>query len=126
MRLYTVDDLVGVEIAGALKNVIAIAAGITDGLGLGDNTKAALVTRGLAEMRRLGRVHGAQDATFAGMAGIGDLLTTCYSPFGRNRALGQAIASGINVPDHLATTGTIAEGALDLQSRGRPGRGARL
>lgn len=111
VRLYTVDDLVGVELAGALKNVIAIAAGIVNGLKLGDNALAALVTRGVAEMTRLGRALSAHPATFAGLSGIGDLLTTCYSPFGRNRALGQVIATGVDVPSHLASTGTIAEGA---------------
>jgi glycerol-3-phosphate dehydrogenase (NAD(P)+) len=111
MRLYTSTDLIGVELGGALKNVIAIAAGICDGLQLGDNTKAAIITRGLAEMRRLGRALGALDATFAGMAGIGDLLTSCYSPLGRNRGLGQAIAEG-REPQMLLTASTgVAEGA---------------
>lgn len=110
-RLYTSADRLGVELGGALKNVIAIAAGLCDGLGVGDNLKAALITRGLAEMRRLGRVMGAQDATFAGMAGIGDLLTTCYAPHGRNRALGKAIASGLNPLMFLRQQQTVAEGA---------------
>lgn len=123
MRLYTSTDLVGVELGGALKNVIAIAAGMCDGLKLGDNTKAAVITRGLAEMRRLGRALGANDATFAGMAGIGDLLTSCYSPLGRNRGLGQAIAEGRD-PQALLANGTgVAEGAwtsraaIDLAQR---------
>ena len=111
MRLYTSTDLVGVELGGALKNVIAIAAGICDGLGLGDNTKAAIITRGLAEIRRLGRALGAVDATFAGMAGIGDLLTSCYSPLGRNRGLGQAIAEGRNPQTLLGARTGVAEGA---------------
>ena len=110
-RLYTTTDLIGVELGGALKNVVAVAAGICEGLGLGDNLKAALITRGLAEMRRLGRAAGAQDATFAGMAGIGDLLTTCYSRHGRNRALGLAIASGENALAFLSRQQTVAEGA---------------
>jgi glycerol-3-phosphate dehydrogenase (NAD(P)+) len=111
MRLYTCPDLIGVELGGALKNIVAIAAGICDGLKLGDNTKAAIITRGLAEMRRLGRALGANDATFAGMAGIGDLLTSCYSPLGRNRGLGQAIAEGRD-PQSLLSAGTgVAEGA---------------
>ena len=110
-RLYTTSDLVGVELGGALKNIVAIAAGICDGLGLGDNAKAAIMTRGLAEMRRLGRAMGACDATFAGMAGIGDLLTTCYSPHGRNRALGVALARGVNAQEYLARSLTVAEGA---------------
>jgi glycerol-3-phosphate dehydrogenase (NAD(P)+) len=110
-RLYTSPDVIGVEIGGALKNVIAIAAGICDGLRLGDNAKAAIITRGLAEMRRLGRALGAQDVTFAGMAGIGDLLTSCYSPLGRNRSFGQAIAAGENPQKLLAARATVAEGA---------------
>jgi glycerol-3-phosphate dehydrogenase (NAD(P)+) len=111
LRLYTTGDLLGVELGGALKNVIAIAAGICEGLGFGDNTKAAIITRGLAEMRRLGRALGAADATFAGMAGVGDLLTTCYSQHGRNRALGLAIARGENPVELLKRSFTVAEGA---------------
>ncbi len=111
LRLYSSSDAVGVELAGALKNVIAIAAGIGEGLGLGDNAKAAMITRGLAEIRRLGRALGAQDATFSGMAGVGDLLTTCYSNHGRNRALGLAIARGENPLELLARLHTVAEGA---------------
>jgi glycerol-3-phosphate dehydrogenase (NAD(P)+) len=110
-RIYTSNDRIGVEIGGALKNVVAIAAGICDGLEVGDNLKAALITRGLAEMRRLGRALGAQDATFSGMAGIGDLLTTCYAPHGRNRALGKVIASGVNPLMFLRQQQTVAEGA---------------
>lgn len=110
-RVYTSGDRLGVELGGALKNVVAIAAGICDGLEVGDNLKAALITRGLAEMRRLGRALGAQDATFAGMAGIGDLLTTCYAPHGRNRALGKAIATGMNPRMFLRQQQTVAEGA---------------
>jgi glycerol-3-phosphate dehydrogenase (NAD(P)+) len=111
LRLYTTADLLGVELGGALKNVIAVAAGICEGLGFGDNTKAAMITRGLAEMRRVGRAMGATDATFAGMAGVGDLLTTCYSPHGRNRALGLAIARGENPLELLKRSFTVAEGA---------------
>ncbi len=111
LRIYTGPDLVGVELAGALKNVVAVAAGLCEGLGLGDNAKAALITRGLAEMRRLGRALGASDGTFAGLAGIGDLLTTCYSAHGRNRKLGVAIANGENPLDFLARSRTVAEGA---------------
>ena len=102
---------------------MAIAAGICDGLGLGDNLKAAVVTRGVAEMRRLGRALGASDGTFAGMAGVGDLLTTCYSRHGRNRALGLALAQGGRARDLLASSRTVAEGAwtcraaLDLGRR---------
>ena len=110
-RLYTSTDLIGVEIAGALKNVIAIAAGICDGFGMGDNAKAVIVTRGLAEMRRLGRALGASDGTFAGLAGIGDLLTSSYSQLGRNRSLGKAIARGGDPQQLLAENRSVAEGA---------------
>jgi len=111
IRLYHSDDLVGVELGGALKNVIAIGAGICDGLQLGDNAKAALITRGVAEIRRLGRALGAHETTFAGLAGIGDLLATCYSPYGRNRALGLAVAAGSSLDEHSAASGMVAEGA---------------
>jgi len=111
LRVYHSTDLVGVELGGALKNVVAIAAGICDGLGLGDNTKAALLTRGLAEIRRLGRALGADDATFAGLAGIGDLTATCYSPHGRNRALGLALGRGQDPQEHMTGSGMVAEGA---------------
>ena len=111
LRIYTSADLVGVELGGALKNVIAIAAGICDGLRLGDNAKAAIITRGLAEMRRLGRALGGREATFAGMAGIGDLLTSCYSPLGRNRGLGQALAEGRDPQSLLDGRSGVAEGA---------------
>jgi glycerol-3-phosphate dehydrogenase (NAD(P)+) len=111
VRLYSSSDVLGVELGGALKNIIAIAAGICEGLGFGDNSKAAIVTRGLAEMRRLGRAMGACDATFAGMAGVGDLLTTCYSAHSRNHALGLAIARGENPLELLQRSHTVAEGA---------------
>jgi len=94
LRIYTNSDILGVELAGATKNVIAIAAGIIDGLMLGDNAKAALVTRGLVEISRLGAAMGAQPETFSGLSGVGDLITTCISPKGRNRTLGQAIGRG--------------------------------
>ena len=109
-RIYTTTDLPGVELAGALKNVIAIAAGICDGLKLGDNAKAALLTRGLVEMSRLGEALGARRATFAGLAGMGDLITTCFSPFGRNLATGRAIGMGDRLADVLARTEMVAEG----------------
>jgi glycerol-3-phosphate dehydrogenase (NAD(P)+) len=115
-RLYTSADLTGVELGGALKNIVAIAAGICDGLRLGDNAKAAIITRGLAEMRRLGRAMGASDATFAGLAGIGDLLTSCYSPHGRNRALGLALARGRDAQEFLASSPMVAEGAWTCQA----------
>lgn len=109
-RVYTNEDLLGVELATALKNVIAIAAGIADGLGFGDNTKGALLTRGLAEMARLGRVLGARPETFAGLAGLGDLVTTSISRHSRNRNLGEAIGRGATLADALASLGMVAEG----------------
>ena len=96
-RIYTNSDMRGVELAGSVKNVIALAAGICDGLGLGDNTKGALMTRGIAEMMRLGEKMGAQSSTFSGLAGIGDLITTCISKHSRNRKMGELIASGLNL-----------------------------
>lgn len=111
LRVYIGHDVAGVELAGALKNVIAIAAGCVDALQLGDNIKATLVTRGLAELRRLGRAYGSHDSTFAGLAGIGDLLTTCYSSHGRNRALGIALGEGSSLDEFCQKTGTVPEGA---------------
>ena len=93
-RVYTNLDLIGVELAAALKNVIAIAAGISDGLGYGDNAKSALMTRGLVEMTRFGIRFGAEAATFSGLAGIGDLITTCVSSYGRNRKVGEQLGQG--------------------------------
>ena len=101
-RVYTNTDALGVELAGALKNVLGIAAGICDGLGFGDNAKAALLTRGLAEMTRFGLRLGARPETFAGLAGVGDVITTCYSPFGRNRALGVEIGRGRKLAEVVA------------------------
>lgn len=118
-RVYTNSDIVGVELGGATKNVIAIAAGISDGLGYGDNTKAALVTRGLAEMTRLGVSMGAKAQTFSGLSGIGDLVVTCTSRFSRNRALGEAIGKGQSLSEHKTKSPMVAEGAnccLALQS----------
>lgn len=109
-RVYTSDDVVGVEVCGALKNVIAIAAGIVDGLGLGDNTKAALVTRGLAEMSRLGVALGAQQHTFYGLAGLGDLIVTCASRHSRNRFVGEEIGKGRTLQDILMHMTAVAEG----------------
>ena len=115
-RVYTNTDVAGVELGGAVKNVIAIAAGICDGLGLGDNAKAALLTRGLAEMTRLGIALGARRDTFAGLAGIGDLVTTCMSPFGRNRAVGIQIGKGRTLADILAGMEQVAEGVRTTRS----------
>lgn len=110
-RIYTGDDVIGVEIGGALKNVIAIAAGISDGLGYGDNTKAALVTRGLAEIMRVGVAVGGRRETFAGLSGVGDLIVTCSSKLSRNRGLGERIGRGEKARDILAGMRQVAEGA---------------
>lgn len=107
LRIYTSDDLIGVELGGALKNVIAIASGFCDGLGLGDNTKAALITRGLAEMARLGVCMGAKEYTFAGLAGIGDLVVTCTSQHSRNHRFGAKVGSGTPVIEALSEVGTV-------------------
>jgi len=109
-RVYTSSDLVGVELGGALKNVIAIAAGICDGLGFGDNSKASLVTRGIVEMRRLGLACGAQPETFAGLSGIGDLMVTCFSKLSRNRGFGERVGRGENPEAILASMTSVAEG----------------
>jgi glycerol-3-phosphate dehydrogenase (NAD(P)+) len=110
LRLYTGDDPVGAEFGGALKNVIAIAAGIADGLGLGDNAKAALVTRGIVEMARLGTALGARKATFFGISGIGDLITSCTSRHGRNLRVGRAVGSGRTLDQALEGMKMVAEG----------------
>jgi glycerol-3-phosphate dehydrogenase (NAD(P)+) len=115
-RVYTNTDVVGVEIAGATKNVIAIAAGILDGLEAGSNAKAALLTRGLAEIARLGIAVGARAETFAGLAGMGDLVTTCISPLGRNRSLGEAIGKGRTLEQALAATEAVVEGVATTRS----------
>lgn len=109
-RVYRCTDLAGVELGGAVKNVIAISAGICDGLGFGDNSKAALLTRGLAEMTRLGVRMGAEAATFRGLSGIGDLITTCCSPYGRNRAVGVKLGQGVPLEEIEASTEMVAEG----------------
>src|SRR5581483_10429279 len=109
-RVYTSSDITGVELGGSLKNVIAIAAGITDGLGLGDNSKAALMTRGLHEIARLGVALGAQAQTFAGLAGMGDLIVTCTSRYSRNRLLGEKIGKGASLEAALKEMVMVAEG----------------
>jgi len=109
-RVYTSADPLGVELGGALKNVIAIAAGMGDGLGFGDNAKAALVTRALAEMRRLGVACGAQAETFTGLSGLGDLTVTCFSKLSRNRAFGERLGRGDKLADLLAGTHHVVEG----------------
>jgi glycerol-3-phosphate dehydrogenase (NAD(P)+) len=115
-RVYTNADIVGVELAGALKNVMAIAAGIGDGLGFGDNAKAALLTRGLVEMARFGVALGADRETFFGLAGIGDLITTCFSPHGRNRRVGQRLATGESLETIVGGTHMVAEGVYTTRS----------
>jgi glycerol-3-phosphate dehydrogenase (NAD(P)+) len=116
LRIYASDDVLGVEFAAAMKNVIAIAAGVCDGLSLGDNAKAALITRGNAEITRLGRALGAKPETFAGLAGIGDLITTCTSRHGRNRGVGERIGRGEKVADILGSMVQVAEGVRTAES----------
>lgn len=109
-RVYTNDDVMGVELGGALKNVIALAAGVSDGLGFGHNTRAALITRGLAEMTRLGLAKGANAATFAGLAGMGDLVLTCTGDLSRNRSVGMELGRGRKLPEILQSMQMVAEG----------------
>jgi glycerol-3-phosphate dehydrogenase (NAD(P)+) len=119
-RVYRNHDVIGCEIGGALKNVVAIAAGIGEGLGVGDNTRAAVMTRGLAELTRLGVAMGAEPQTLAGLAGMGDLVATCMSPFSRNRTVGELLGRGKQLEEILAEMHMVAEGvntarlALDL------------
>ncbi|HMB06601.1 MAG TPA: NAD(P)H-dependent glycerol-3-phosphate dehydrogenase [Isosphaeraceae bacterium] len=115
-RVYTNPDAIGVELAGALKNILGIAAGICDGLGFGDNAKAALLTRGLVEITRFGVSLGARAATFSGLAGFGDVVTTCYSKFGRNRAVGERIGRGASLSAVLADMVDVAEGVPTTRS----------
>jgi glycerol-3-phosphate dehydrogenase (NAD(P)+) len=124
-RVYLNDDVIGCEMGGALKNVIAIAAGIGEGLGVGDNTRAAVISRGLSELARLGTAMGAQPSTFAGLAGMGDLIATCMSPHSRNRRVGEELGKGRRLEDILAEMHMVAEGvstagvALELAERHR-------
>lgn len=115
-RIYTNTDIVGVELAGAMKNIIAIAAGIIDGIGAGDNCKAALVTRGLTEITRLGIACGANQETFTGLTGLGDLVTTCISPSGRNRSFGEKIGKGKTVEQAIKSTQSVVEGIATCES----------
>jgi glycerol-3-phosphate dehydrogenase (NAD(P)+) len=115
-RVYTSHDLLGVELGGAVKNVMAIAAGISDGLGLGSNTRAALITRGIAEIRRLGTRLGANPQTFSGLAGIGDLVLTCTGTLSRNWTLGNKLGQGENLDKILSETRTVAEGVKTTKS----------
>lgn len=109
-RVYVNGDVVGVELCGAAKNVIALSAGAVDGLGLGDNAKSALITRGLVEMARLGEACGAEPETFSGLAGMGDLIATCFHPLGRNRRAGELIARGATPDEARAQIGQVVEG----------------
>ena len=113
-RVYTNPDLVGVELCGALKNVMALAAGMVDGLGFGDSAKAGIITRGLAEMTRLGVAAGAHPLTFAGLAGVGDLIATCMSPLSRNRRAGELIASGVPWTEAQGRLSGVAEGVATV------------
>jgi glycerol-3-phosphate dehydrogenase (NAD(P)+) len=115
-RVYSNSDLLGVELAGALKNILGIAAGICDGLGFGDNAKAALLTRGLVEIARFGVHRGARLSTFSGLAGVGDVITTCFSPHGRNRAVGFKIGQGAALSDVVANMADVAEGVPTTRS----------
>lgn len=115
-RTYTHTDVIGVELGGALKNVMAVATGIAEGLGLGFNARAALITRGLAEMIRLGAALGAEPSTFAGLAGLGDLVLTCTGSLSRNRAVGVEVGKGRKLEDVLKDRETVAEGVVTAQS----------
>ena len=122
LRIYSSDDVIGVEVAGALKNVMAIAAGISDGLGLGYNARAALITRGLAEITRLGLKLGGRPATFMGLAGAGDLILTCTGDLSRNRNVGLQLARNIALPEVLRSLGHVAEGVPTARAADRLAR----
>lgn len=115
-RPYTNHDVIGCELGGALKNVVALAVGIAAGLGFGDNAQASLITRGLAEMARLGQALGADPLTFAGLAGVGDLVATCMSPLSRNRTFGENLGRGMSVDDVVAITKQTAEGVKSCRA----------
>lgn len=115
-RVYTNTDKVGVEIGGAVKNVVALAAGIAEGMGFGDNTKATVITRGLAEMQRLGVALGGQALTFSGLAGVGDLVATCTSPKSRNRTVGERLGRGEGLDDIIAAMNMVAEGVKSSEA----------
>jgi glycerol-3-phosphate dehydrogenase (NAD(P)+) len=115
-RPYTNTDVVGTELGGAVKNVIAIAVGMADGMGFGDNAKASLITRGLAETARLGAAFGADPYTFSGLAGLGDLVATCSSPLSRNRTFGEKLGRGQSVAEIVASTRQVAEGVESCES----------
>jgi glycerol-3-phosphate dehydrogenase (NAD(P)+) len=115
-RVYTHDDVLGVEIGGSLKNVMAIASGISDGLGLGLNARASLITRGLAEMTRLGVTMGAKERTFSGLSGLGDLVLTCTGSLSRNYSLGIKLGQGMKLKDILERTASVIEGVATAES----------
>ena len=115
-RPYTNTDVTGVELGGAVKNVIALAVGIAKGMGMGDNSQASIVTRGLAEITRLGLALGADASTFAGLAGVGDLVATCLSPLSRNRTFGEKLGRGMSVAEIVASTSQVAEGVKSAES----------
>jgi glycerol-3-phosphate dehydrogenase (NAD(P)+) len=115
-RVYTLDDVIGVELGGALKNVIAVAAGISDGMGFGDNSKAALMTRGIAEITRLGAALGAKPETFMGLSGIGDLMVTCMSRHSRNRGVGERLGKGESLDEIMAGMKMVAEGIWNCRA----------
>ena len=116
LRVYVNEDVIGVQVAGSVKNIMAIAAGISDGIGFGDNAKAAIITRGLAEMKRLGQAMGAEASTFAGLAGIGDLVVTCMSRHSRNRHVGEQIGKGRSLDEIIAEMNMVAEGVKTTRS----------
>jgi glycerol-3-phosphate dehydrogenase (NAD(P)+) len=118
-RVYRTGDVLGVELGGALKNIIAIAAGVCDGLGFGDNSKAALITRGIAEIRRLGVACGAQAETFAGLSGLGDLMVTCFSRLSRNRAFGERVGRGETIDSLIVPGAKLVEGVPTCRSAHR-------
>lgn len=115
-RIYTNTDVIGVELGGSIKNIIALACGVCDGLGFGTNTKAAILTRGLTEMARLGKAMGAKEKTFYGLTGLGDLATTCFSPQSRNRSVGEEIGRGKSVDSVLSSMAMVAEGVETVKS----------
>ena len=115
-RVYTTEDVVGVELGGALKNVIALGAGISDGMGFGDNAKAALMTRGLAEITRLGVKQGARPETFAGLTGVGDLIVTCTSMHSRNRRCGILMGEGMDPEKAVSEVGMVVEGMYTAEA----------
>lgn len=115
-RIYANTDVSGVELGGSIKNIIAIACGLCDGLGYGSNTKSAIVTRGLAEMARLGKALGAKEKTFSGLSGLGDIVTTCFSPESRNRYVGEQLGKGKSIKDILSSMNMIAEGVETVKA----------